>query len=79
VIFRRQVLKISQETPGRLLIEDGVVVITNEKLAVFTNTVHPGRKTAYRDTGFSSARTGSASGQYARWPLVIHVIRIPDE
>ena len=33
-IFRRQVQKICQETAGRLLIEDGVVVvITNEKLA----------------------------------------------
>jgi hypothetical protein len=32
-IFRRQVQKICQETAGSLLIEDGVVVITNEKSA----------------------------------------------
>jgi len=40
VIFRRQVQKICQETAGRLLIEDGVVVITNENSAVFINLVH---------------------------------------
>jgi len=32
-IFRRQVQKSCQETAGRLFIEDGVVVITNEKSA----------------------------------------------
>ena len=32
-IFRRQVQKNCQETAGRLLIEDGVVVITNQKSA----------------------------------------------
>jgi hypothetical protein len=32
-IFRRQDQKICQETAGRLSIEDGVVVITNEKSA----------------------------------------------
>jgi hypothetical protein len=32
-IFQRQVQKICQETAGRLLIEDGVVVISNEKPA----------------------------------------------
>ena len=30
-IFRRQVQKSCQETAGKLFIEDGVVVITNEK------------------------------------------------
>jgi len=39
-MFRRQVQKICQETAGRLLIEDGVVVITNENSAVFINLVH---------------------------------------
>jgi hypothetical protein len=32
-IFRRQVQKSCQETAGRLLIEDGVVVTSNEKRA----------------------------------------------
>jgi hypothetical protein len=32
-IFRRQVQKNTQETAGRLFIEGGVVVITNEKSA----------------------------------------------
>ena len=39
MIFRRQVQKVCQETAGRLLIEDGVVVITNENSAVFINLV----------------------------------------
>ena len=43
-IFRRQVQKICQETAGRLLIEDGVVVTTNEKSAVFINPDHLGVK-----------------------------------
>ena len=42
MIFRRQVQKVCQETAGRLLIEDGVVVTTNEKSAVFINPVHLG-------------------------------------
>ena len=48
-IFRRQVQKSCRETAGRLFIEDGVVVITNEKSASVHKSGPPGRKTACSD------------------------------
>src|SRR5271169_903884 len=43
-IFRRQVQKICQETAGRLFIEDGVVVTSNEKSAKRKQFLIQGRK-----------------------------------
>jgi hypothetical protein len=43
-IFQRQVQKICQETAGRLFIEDGVVVITNEKSASVYRLLTPSKR-----------------------------------
>jgi hypothetical protein len=44
---RRQVRKSYQETAGRLFIEDGVVVISNEKSASVYKSNPRGRKTGF--------------------------------
>ena len=47
--FHCQVQKICQDTAGPLFIEDGVVVISNEKSASVYKSSPPGRKTSYPD------------------------------
>jgi hypothetical protein len=78
-IFRRQA-QICQETAGRLLFEDGVVVITNEMSASVQELQNAVADHADRDWRFSSLRCLSAMPSFAhqsRSLIIIQLARNP--
>ena len=69
-IFRRQVQKSCQETAGRLLIEDGVVVIYDGKSASFYKSRPPGRKTPDPLSYLNASRGAGHKGSVADYALM---------
>jgi hypothetical protein len=65
-IFRRQVRKSCRETAGRLFIEDGVVVISNEsRLCVFNSTGRSATSSFFASAFFDRLSRASANTRSA--------------